>query len=83
MTRRRSLLNFTLLTSIGGLDLLGEVAGGGSYQNLLPFAIRVSGFGSEFLTINLDKLIELKRAAGRSKDIEMIAELEAIRQERG
>lgn len=76
-------LNFTLLTSLGGVDLLGEVAGGGTYENLLGFATRVSGFGSEFLTVNLDKLIELKRAAGRAKDIETIAELEAIHQERG
>ena len=78
----RNGLNFTLLTSIGGVDLLGEVAGGGSYENLLPCATRVSGFGTEFLTVTLDKLIDLKRAAGRPKDIETIAELEAIRQER-
>jgi predicted nucleotidyltransferase len=79
----RNGLNFTLLTSIGGVDLLGEVVGGGTYENLLPFSNRVSGYGTEFLAINLDKLIELKRAAGRSKDTETIAELEAIRQERG
>ena len=29
----------------------------------------------------LDKLIEVKRAAGRPKDFEAIAELEAIREE--
>jgi hypothetical protein len=79
----RNGLNFTLLTSIGGLDLLGEVVGGGTYENLLPFATRVSGYETEFLAVNLDKLIELKRAAGRPKDTEVIAELEAIRQERG
>jgi predicted nucleotidyltransferase len=78
----RNGLNFTLLTSAGGLDLLGEVVGGGTYEKLLPFAIRVSGYGTEFLAINLEKLIELKRAAGRPRDNEMIAELEAIRQER-
>jgi predicted nucleotidyltransferase len=78
----RNGLNFMLLTSIGGIDLLGDVVGGGNYENLLRFATRVSGFGAEFLTVNLDKLIELKRAAGRSKDTEAIAELEAIRQER-
>ena len=75
-------LNFTLLTSIGGIDLLGEVAGGGTHENLRPFADRVSAFGSEFLALGLDKLIELKRAAGRPKDYEMIAQLEALRQER-
>src|ERR1700730_18382072 len=28
-------LNFTLTTALGDLDLLGEVAGGGTYENLL------------------------------------------------
>lgn len=78
----RNGLNFTLLTSIGGIDLLGEVAGGGTYKNLLPFAIPASGYGSEFMAVDLDKLIELKRAAGRPKDTEAIAELEVIRQDR-
>ena len=77
----RNGLNFTLLISIGGVDLLGEVLGGGSYDDLLPFTTQVSGFGTQFLSVNLDKLIELKRAAGRTRDIEVVAELEAARQE--
>ncbi len=77
----RNGLNFTLLTAIGGIDLLGEVAGG-TYQDLVPHARRVRGFGCEFLAINLDKLIELKRFAGRAKDQEVIAELEALRQDK-
>jgi len=32
--------------------------------------------------LNLDRLIEVKRAAGRPKDFEAIAELETIRDER-
>ena len=76
----RNGLNFTLLTPIGGIDLLGEVAGG-TYKDLLPYTHRVRGFDREFLAIDLDKLIELKRAAGRAKDHEAIAELEAIRQD--
>lgn len=77
----RNGLNFTLLTAIGGIDLLGEVAGG-TYRDLAPHARRVRGFGCEFLAINLDKLIELKRFAGRAKDQEVIAELEALRQDK-
>ncbi len=73
-------LNFTLLTPIGGIDLLGEVAGG-TYKDLLPSAQRVRGYGCEFLAIGLEKLIALKRFAGRTKDNEAIAELEAIRQD--
>src|SRR2546428_10914130 len=30
--------NFTLSTTIGDIDLLGEVTGGGGYDDLLPFA---------------------------------------------
>lgn len=52
------------------------------YQDLLPFAHRARGYGCEFLALDLDKLIELKRFAGRAKDHEAIAELEAIRQDR-
>ena len=81
-TLRRG-LNFTLTTSIGDLDLLGEVTGGGNYEALLPHSSPVQAFGIECLCLNLDKLIQVKRAAGRPKDLEAIAELEALREERG
>ena len=41
----RNGLNFTLTTSLGDLDLLGEVAGGGTYEQLLPFTSEVHAFG--------------------------------------
>lgn len=75
-------LNFTLTTQLGSLDLLGEIAGGGSYEALLPFTQVVRAFGVECRCLDLDHLIEVKRAAGRPKDFEAIAELEAIREER-
>lgn len=75
-------LNFTLRTTIGSVDLLGEVAGGGRYEELLPHAIEASGYDRTFQMVSLDKLIDLKRAAGRPKDFEMIAQLEALRQEK-
>jgi hypothetical protein len=81
-TLRRG-LNFTLTTSIGDLDLLGEVTGGGNFEALLPHSSPVQVFGIECLCLNLDKLIQVKRAAGRPKDLEAIAELEALREERG
>jgi predicted nucleotidyltransferase len=74
--------NFTLTTTLGDIDLLGEVAGGGSYEDLLPFAEQYDPFGIRCRCISLEKLIELKRAAGRPKDFETIAELEAILEER-
>jgi hypothetical protein len=73
-------LNFTLTTSLGDFDILGEIAGGGGYDALLPHSARTVVFGVECL--GLEKLIAVKRAAGRPKDLEAIAELEAIWEER-
>jgi predicted nucleotidyltransferase len=75
-------LNFTLTTVLGDLDLLGEVAGGGTYDQLLPDSTKIRVFGRECLCVNLERLIQLKRAAGRPKDLEAIAELQAILEER-
>lgn len=74
-------LNFTLTTDIGDLDVLGEVPGGGTYRDLLPHTEPRQVFGTDCLVVTLDKLIELKRAAGRVKDLEAIAELIALREE--
>jgi hypothetical protein len=73
-------LNFTLDTDLGGLDLLGEVVGGGTYDALLPFTETLDLFGRTCRCVTLDKLIALKRAAGRPKDNEAVAELEALRE---
>ena len=78
----KSGLNFTLSTSLGAIDLLGEVAGGGTYENLEKDTETIHVFGVDCLCVTLDALIRLKRAAGRRKDLEAIAELEAIREER-
>lgn len=78
----RNGLNFTLTTAVGDLDLLGEVVGGGGHRELLPHTIEVEAFGVQFKCVDLPTLIKLKRAAGRPKDLESIAELEALREER-
>lgn len=74
-------LNFTLTTHLGDLDLLGEIVGGGDYRALLHHAIDLPLFGMRCLCLDLDTLIHVKRAAGRPKDLEAIAELEALREE--
>jgi hypothetical protein len=74
-------LNFTLVTSLGALDLLGEITGGGTYEEILPHSIKLKIHGAECLCLGLDYLIKVKRAAGRPKDFEALAELEAIREE--
>jgi hypothetical protein len=71
-------LNFTLVTSLGDVDLLGEIPGGGAYRDLLPEAIKLQVFETGCLCLSLSQLIRCKRAAGRPKDFEALAELEAI-----
>ncbi len=72
-------LNFTLTTKLGEIDLLGEIAGGGGYEALLPHTIIVELYGHAVRCLDLETLIRVKRAAGRPKDLEAIAELEALR----
>jgi hypothetical protein len=71
-------LNFTLTTAAGDIDLLGEVIGGGRYEDLLPYTIEVEMFDVTCRCVTLPKLIALKRAAGRPRDFDAIAELEVL-----
>jgi hypothetical protein len=75
-------LNFTLTTTAGDLDALGEAAGGGTYEALLARSEVRRIFDLDVRFVDLETLIHLKRAAGRPKDLERIAELEAIDEER-
>jgi hypothetical protein len=75
-------LNFTLTTDIGDIDLLGEIVGGGRYEQLAPHSQKLSLFGVDCLCLDLPTLIDVKRAAGRPKDLEAIAELEALLEDR-
>ena len=74
-------LNFTLTTDLGDLDLLGEITGGGRYEDLLPHTIVLELFGIGCRCLDLEWLIRVKRAAGRPRDLEALAELEALRDE--
>lgn len=74
-------LNFTLITTLGALDILGEIVGGGGYEQLLPDTIQLDLGGVECLCLGLERLIAVKRAAGRPKDLETVAELERIQEE--
>ncbi|PYI93350.1 MAG: hypothetical protein DME97_06345 [Verrucomicrobia bacterium] len=78
----RAGLNFSLTTNLGDLDLFGEVSGGNSYNDLLPHSFDVEAFGIQFKCVDLPTLIRIKKAAGRAKDLEAIAELQALLEER-
>ena len=75
-------LNFTLVTSLGAIDLLGEITGGGTFEDIRPHSITLNLHDTECLCLGIEWLIRVKRAAGRPKDFEAIAELEAILEER-
>jgi hypothetical protein len=75
-------LNFMLRTAAGDLDLIGEATGGGTYDALLPHTEVRQLLSLECRFVDLETLIRLKRAAGRPKDFERIAELEVLWKER-
>ena len=77
----RAGLNFTLTTSAGDIDLFGEIVGGGGYEDLRPHTVAMEIFGHPVQVLDLPWLIRVKRAAGRPKDLEIIAELEALQEE--
>jgi predicted nucleotidyltransferase len=68
-------------TDLGELDLLGEIPEG-DYRELLPHSEQVTVYGLQCWCLKLEKLIEVKRAAGRPRDFEVIAESEALAEER-
>ena len=75
-------LNFTLTTTLGDIDLLGEITGGGRFERLVDHTVELEFFGRRCRCLDLPMLIRVKRAAGRPKDLEVIAELEALLEER-
>ncbi len=59
--------------------MLGEIVGGGGYEQLISHSLEIELFGVSCRCLDLETLIQVKRAAGRPKDFEALAELEAIR----
>ncbi len=73
--------NFTLETSMGDIDLLAEIPGASSFEDVMEHSISLNAYGCQIQCVTLEKLIHLKRSAGRAKDIEMLAQLEALHRE--
>ncbi len=72
----RNGLNFTLTTTAGDIDLLGEVTGLGGYGEMALRAEVVDLYGAQVRILSLGDLIRSKAAAGRAKDL---VDLEALR----
>jgi len=72
--------NFTLETDIGDIDLLGEVAGVGSYAEVFANSTTLKLFDDDVRVLSLDDLIKAKRAAGRPKDLFVLPQLETLQE---
>lgn len=69
-----------LMTDLGPLDVLGEIEGGLDYEVLLAHVVPIDLGGAWVQVLGLEKLIEIKRALGRPKDLASLEVLEATLQ---
>ncbi len=60
--------NFTFTTSLGDVDLLGEVKGVGGYADLVKESLEIDLDGHRTHILSIPGLIVAKEAAGREKD---------------
>lgn len=70
-----------LSTTLGPLDLLGAVAGGLSWEELVPDTVTLDLAGLEVPVLALPRLIEVKEATGRPKDLAALPTLRATLEE--
>lgn len=70
-------------TSSGPLDLLGTIDEGLGYAELLPNSIEIELAGLKVSILSLKLLIEIKRRAGRPKDLIALPILERALSKRG
>lgn len=66
--------NFTFVTPHGDLDVLADVAGIRSFEDLSRESEEREVFGLQVRVASLDHLISMKRAANRPKDKNMLEE---------
>lgn len=66
--------NFTFDTAFGSFDILGDIAGVKSYEELRRESRSDEVFGVQIRIASLDHLIAMKRAANRPKDQLMVLE---------
>ena len=71
--------NFTLVTDLGNLDLLGELSGVGGYREIIHDSKEFQFEDFKFRVASLDTIIRPKEAADRPKDRATLPELKALR----
>jgi hypothetical protein len=70
---------WNLVTNAGRLDIAFRPAGVEGYDDLKKNAERFEAFGVRFLVASLDDIIRSKEAAGRPKDLDDVAILQAMK----
>jgi hypothetical protein len=69
---------FTPTTDDGAVDLMAEVSGLGSFEEVQSGSVSVDAFGRRVRTMDLRSLIRAKRAAESEKDLRALPELESL-----
>ena len=72
--------NLYLLTDWGQIDILSEITGVGDYAEVARHVVIVNIGGADCRVLDLDTLIQAKKALNLPKDRQAILELEAIRE---
>jgi hypothetical protein len=80
--RLQDIKNLYLLTDLGILDLLGEVPGVASFQEIANRTVAMDLGGFTCRVLDLDTLISAKVVAGRYKDRLALIHLKALREMR-
>jgi hypothetical protein len=71
-------MNFTFVTDLGDIDILGVLSGAGGYDDLVVGAREIEVDGLTCKVASLRDIIKSKRAAGRNKDLYALPELESL-----
>ncbi len=71
--------NLYLISDLGQIDILSEIAGVGGYEEVYARTITVNLEGFSCRVLDLDTLILAKEALNSPKDREAVTELKAIR----
>jgi len=81
-TRLYGFKNLNLATDLGVIDILGDLTGVGSFENVRDKIVYLEVGGFPYPVLDLDTLITSKWAAGRPKDHVGARHLEAIQKKR-
>ncbi len=70
-----------LKTLFGDFDCLGAIDAGRDYENLLPFSVQMELEGRVLRFLALRELLEIKKRAGRPKDLAAVPYIESTIEE--